>query len=111
VAVPQAADLFAYLQPAQIAAKLVEAPPPKRGPGEVPDALLEISEVTSLQDGDESIPDWVATSERFVESEVAVLVHTAAPEAAVATKASHDRGTAAALEDVRAMIARHAGQP
>ncbi|TPQ22491.1 hypothetical protein [Streptomyces sporangiiformans] len=56
----------------------------------------------------ESVPGWVAASERYIDAQVARLVQTSSPpDVAPAAKQSYDLGTAEALSELRDLVARH----
>ncbi|MGV1003732.1 MAG: hypothetical protein ACOYEV_02975 [Candidatus Nanopelagicales bacterium] len=104
---PRSPRLFAYLQPEQVAGYLAEPPPPLTMPADVPKSLLAAGNSAERSAVGE-MPGWVATSERFVDTQVSALIRGSAGARSVETKVAYDKGLATALADVRAMISRHA---
>jgi CxxC motif-containing protein (DUF1111 family) len=57
------------------------------------------------------VPAWVAASERFVDTGMAELLNGGATTTmSVPEKQSYQEGAARALQEVRQMVARHAGK-
>lgn len=110
---PWAKELFAYIQPELVAAALSDRPAEPIGGEPGPRAALAQGLVGGdstdalLADADE-VPRWVASSQRFVEAGVVSLIRSDTGAEAVATKASRDQGQAAALSEVRDLIAKYA---
>ncbi|MEY9842680.1 hypothetical protein [Streptacidiphilus sp. EB103A] len=124
--IPADPSLFAYLQPEHVEASLQEHWPGLDQPGAgwragraaapdqpVPPALwpaLAASTSEAVSEHFEwagAVPSWVATSERYIDANVAQLVETAAPAGgAAAARMAYDLGTAQALTELRDLIER-----
>jgi hypothetical protein len=118
VPLPREPSLFACLQPEQVMPWLSR--PDARPQDESVDPILESlappagfdapadSDVSDLYARSETVPSWVATSERYIGSKLAELGRSeAAPERAT-FKAAYDRGTAEALSELQQIVAKHA---
>ncbi|MFG2974378.1 hypothetical protein ACGFYY_15465 [Streptomyces sp. NPDC048331] len=131
VPAPHDRSLFAYIQPEQVQDLLREEWPDPEQPNQswltgrapiddsatsreiLPTALgLVPGEATrTLYRQASSVPGWMATSERFIESKAADLVETAAvPGETPAMKQAYDRGTAQALTELRELVDRRVEQ-
>lgn len=127
--IPRSPALFAYLQPEHVQPALRESwpLPGATGPGYVeadaqderllmtgsppplPDSLMKRG--TEGGPHPDRLPTWVASSERFIDTKVAGLLRGAATTGDSSPgRLAHDRGTAEALEELRQMVQRHAGQ-
>jgi len=117
VPLPRETSLFAYLQPEQVkpwlshpdtprdesVAPILETVDPPKG-FDVP----QDADVTDVYAQSETVPSWVATSERYIGSKLAELGRSeAAPERAT-FKQAYDRGTAEALSELQQIVAKHA---
>ena len=73
---------------------------------------VEVAPAVTQQFQDAAVvPAWVAASERFVDSGIAELLNSGATSAmSVPEKQSYQEGAARALQEVRQMVARHAGR-
>jgi hypothetical protein len=125
--IPRDPSLFAYLQPEYVQASLREPWPDPDQPGQgwltgrspardrsvsaVLGPTLESApseEVSQYYATAESVPGWVAASERYIDTNVAHLVETAAPPGdAPDARQAYDQGTAKALGELRDLVERH----
>jgi hypothetical protein len=124
--VPRHPSLFAYLQPEQVQASLADEwpePPPASGqaratpPGDdpLPSAVLpdgyQVTREADLSDyyaSAETVPSWVAASERYISSQLADLSQPASSPEPVSYKQAYQQGAAEALAELQEMVAKHA---
>jgi hypothetical protein len=124
--VPRHPSLFAYLQPQQIQASLADEwpePPattdlagaasPSEDP--LPSTVLpdgyQVTPETDLSDyyaSTETVPTWVAASERYIGSQLANLSHSPSEPEPVGYKRAYERGAAEALAELQEIVAKHA---
>jgi hypothetical protein len=118
VPLPLEPSLFAYLQPEQVnpwlsypdaarndesAAPIVETIAPPDG--------FDVPHEADMSDwyaSSETVPSWVATSERYIGSKLAELGKSAAAPERATLKEAYDRGTAEALSELQQIVAKHA---
>jgi hypothetical protein len=110
--VPAHEALFAYLQPEHVREALAQ-PWPELAEDPAPAAIATApgEHVKQLYENAESLPGWVATSERFIDSNVGELARSAALSTTVtpSTKYSYEQGKQRAILELREIVDRHLG--
>ena len=122
--IPRHPSLFAYLQPEHVQASLRDDstddspmyPDVGLSPGDpLSSAVLpegyDVSQDADLTDyyaESGTVPSWVATSERYIGSELAELTRSAAAPPTTSFKDAYDRGAAEALAELHQLVAEHA---
>jgi len=124
--VPVGSSLFAYLQPEKVQTSLAEEwpqPPPASEGARPAPADEDLLPVTVLPEGyqvapqadlsdyyasAETVPSWVATSERYIGSQLADLSRSASEPQPVGYKQAYQRGAVEALAELQQMVAKHA---
>jgi hypothetical protein len=115
--IPRHPSLFAYLQPEHVRSSLRdEWPEPQPADDPLRTTVLPEgyvvspeADLTDYYQETDSVPLWVATSERYIGSELAGLALTgAAPETTTEYKQAYDRGAAEALAELHELVAKHA---
>jgi hypothetical protein len=114
--IPRHRSLFAYLQPEHMQASLEHTWPglQAQGPDVVPAPLPgdDLAD-TGVQDAyvdAETVPTWVATSDRYLTKQWAGLAKRSTSHAPTAEfKGAYDTGAVEALANLRDIIKRHAG--
>ena len=108
--IPRDPSLFAYLQPESVKDSLQEP-----WPHEEPLSSAEARpgpDLNSYYAQADVVPTWVAATERYIDSNVARLAETSTAEGeASSTRRAYKEGTEEALAELRALTARHMGQP
>jgi hypothetical protein len=129
--IPRHPSMFAYLQPEQVRAALVTdwpesaspdtAAPPSEGGEQVPPAGdplpgrvlppgFDAGPQHDLDDyyaNAETIPTWVAASERYIGSQLAHLSQPVTTPESVPNKQAYEQGATQALAEIQAMVAKH----
>lgn len=104
---PRHRSLFLYAQPEEVLGRSADDPPPVA----MPEGYL-VSQGTDLTDYYESaytVPGWVATSERYIGTQLANLTQAAPVHGqGVESKIAYDRGAAEALTELHEIVAKHA---
>ncbi len=124
--VPTSTSLFAYLQPEKMQPRLAEewpGPPPTAESTRAAPAGEDLLPATVLPEGyqvapeadlsdyyasAQTVPSWVATSERYIGSQLASLSRPASAPEPVGDKQAYEQGAAEALSELQQMVARHA---
>jgi hypothetical protein len=115
-ALPTDPRLFAYLQPADIQALLadplsdhVHALGPDVGYDSASGVLAELASgaYPGTEPAGDGADQWIASSARFVDSQVANLLATSPGDTPGSLSSSYDAGTAEAVRDLNALLAEY----
>lgn len=116
--IPRHPSMFAYLQPEQVRSALVTDWPEPRSPDEpdpLPGRVLPTGfdpvvqpELDDYYAHAETVPAWVAASERYIGSQLAHLSQPLTTPESVPNKQAYDQGATQALAEIQALVAKHA---
>jgi hypothetical protein len=104
--VPQDPSLFAYLQPEHVLD--IDYPVPDDGTVSSGDSPLTVSATfQTFYAAAEAVPLWAAATQRYVEAGLTSLDLSATSDPQFGVKQAYDRGAAAALADIQALMANY----